>query len=153
MILHLGVIDLPYGHQAPRKGRKRRITATTKSTGDVADILEAKYHVMEIFFEEHADDVVTYLEDGLQGTIDNILMGAPLTVSAFASAESKIKDRFDQFISQREMDALGYPGIPTQAAQKGISHRFKRPRGSRVPRPSFIDTGLYLSSFRAWIEP
>ena len=153
MLLHLGVLDLPYGHQQAARRRKRRSTAGTKSTGDVAEILEAKYHVMEIFFEENADEIVSYLEASLTGAIDNVLLGAPISTSAFGYAESKIRDRFDQFISQREMDALGYPGIPTQAAQKGVSHRFKRARKTRSPRPSFIDTGLYLSSFRAWIDP
>jgi hypothetical protein len=51
----------------------------------------------------------------------------------------------------KEMDRLGYPGVPTKASLDGVSHRFKNKRGA-PGRPSFSDTGLYEDSFVAWID-
>ena len=151
MKLHLGVIDLPYA-QAPSKRRRKKISAGTQTTGDVAGWLENDYHVMEHFWALHSGEVVQALEGSLQGAIDNMIMGAPMSASAFGSAESAIEDRFKQMLSNRELDVLGFPGIPTAAAQAGVSHRRKRPSVKRGPRPSFIDTGLYQASFKAWVE-
>ena len=151
MRLHLGVIDVPYA-QAPSKRRRRKVRAGTQTTGDVAGWLEDRYHVMEHFWNLHADDVVQALEGSLQGAIDNLLMGAPMSVSAFGQAETAIEDRFKRMLAERELDVLGFPGIPTGAAQRGVSHRHKRPNVRRGPRPSFIDTGLYQASFKAWVE-
>ncbi len=139
LTLHLGVVELPYN-------KKGGLT-----TFDVANFLEARYHVMEVFYEVHKDDVATALEDGLQGTIENLMLGAPAGQNPFGTAESKIKDAFDSFITLREMEALGYPGVPTNASLKRKSARFKSGTAKRV-RPSFVDTGLYLNSFAAWVD-
>jgi hypothetical protein len=153
MILHFGVVDLPYAHTPPPQGRrKKKAAAGTQTTGDVAEILEAEYHVMEHFWNLHSADVIHDLEGSLQGALHSVLMGSPVPPSAFASAESAIEDRFKRFLSDKEMDALGFPGIPTQAALRGVSKRHKRSRARRGPRPSFIDTGLYQASFKAWVE-
>jgi hypothetical protein len=49
------------------------------------------------------------------------------------------------------MDTLGIPGVPTLAAQEGRSSRFKKGKG-KGPRKSFIDTGLYVGSFKSWVD-
>ena len=152
MILHLGVIDVPYAPQPPAKRRRKKAVAKTQTTGDVAEILENRYHVMEHFWELHSADAVQAFESSLQGEVDNLIMGAPLSASAFGSAESAIEDRFKRMLAERELDVLGFPGIPTAAAQHGVSHRMKRPYARRAARPSFIDTGLYQASFKAWVE-
>lgn len=163
MILHLGVIDLPYVEAPPASGQrsgKRRPGPhkrhakqfANKTTGDVAEILEAKYHVMEHFSEIHGEDIVDALGDSLQGAIESLLMGGPPRLDALGSATSKIEDIFKQMLSKGELDALGYPGIPTKAAERGVSHRFKRAYVRRQARPSFIDTSLYQSSFKAWTD-
>lgn len=105
---------------------------------------------MEIFYELNADQISKNLEESLAGVMENVLMGAPMPDDVFASATSKVEDSFKKFLSQKEMEKLGYRGVPTKAALMGVSHRFKKKRGA--PRPSFIDTGLYQSSFRSWIE-
>ena len=153
MTLHLGVVDIPYSEPPSpvKRGRKPKRVAAQISTGDVAGFLEAEYHVMEVFFEANAEKIVGYLEHSLAGTLEGILMGAPLGQDAFGTATSDIEERFRDFLSNKEMEALGYPGVPTQAALQGISHRFKNKRGPK-PRPSFIDTGLYQASFKAWIS-
>lgn len=149
--LHLGVADVPYG-PPPSKGKKKPPKSTGITTGDVAEILEAKYHVMRIFFEMHDEEVINYLGDGLKDALEALFSGAPISLDPFGEGCSKIEDRFKQFLSQREMERLGYPGVPTKAAIKGVNHRFRHPYASaNMRRPSFIDTGQYQASFKAWV--
>lgn len=134
--LHLGVVDYP---------REDGLTV-----GDVAGFLETKYHVMEIFYEIHQDEIAKALENSYRGALDNLLMGGPRDADPSLGASAKIETRFRQFLFMREMDSLGYPGVPTQASLDGVSHRFKSKRGP--VRPSFIDTGLYEQSFIVWMD-
>ena len=164
MKLHLGVIDLPYAYLEKKKARanKRRkkkglpplAGSPTPTTGQVARILEDKYHIMELFYEDNRNFVGKALEESLQGSLEDILMGAPVnpTPNPFAEAESEIQNRFKKFLSTREVESLGIPGVPTQAALDGRSSRFKKGKSPTGRRPSFIDTGLYQSSFKAWTE-
>lgn len=141
LTLHLGVNEVPYADKA----------GTT--TGDVAEILEAKYHPMELFFEIHQRDVVAALEDGLVGAFENMLMGAPVSQNPFGEGEAKIEQDFKTFLDMGEMEALGYPGVPTEAALKGVNHRLKHPYAkANSRRPSLVDTGAYQQNFRAWVE-
>lgn len=151
-VLHLGVVDSPY-NEAPPPGKRRRkkLAAGHVTTGDVAGFLENRYHVMEVFATLHSEDTIApALENSLAGALESVLMGAPLTLDPFGGAMSVIEDRFRQFIDSKEMDRLGYPGVPTKASIKGIRRRFK----NRLDpgRPSFQDTSLYESSVRAWVE-
>jgi hypothetical protein len=160
--LHLGVIDIPYAEpppapkrapKKPRRGRKARSRKYSNiTTGDVAEILEAKYHVMEHFFELHENEVLSVLEESLEGSLESLLMGAPASINPFGTGTAKIEDAFKKMLDTKELDGLGYPGIPTQAALMGVSHRFKQPYRRRPPRPSFIDTGEYQASFKAWVD-
>ena len=161
--IHLGVVDIIYS-EPPSAGPKRVRKASkyprphksqaakygNLTTGDVAEILEAKYHVMELYWFLHEAQIAADFEESLSGALETFLMGGPIAATGFESALSKMEDSFKQMLSQRELDMLGYPGIPTLAAQMGVSHRFKRPYAKRPPRPSFIDTGLYQASFKAW---
>lgn len=138
-VLHLGVVDVPY--------------STGQTTGDVASILEAKYGVMDHFARAHESDIAADLESSLEGELENLLLGAPRSSDPFASATSKIEHRFRKFLSKKEMDRLGVPGVPTAASLAGYSKRFKqKQKKSRGPRPSFIDTGLYQANFKAWAD-
>jgi hypothetical protein len=153
VILHFGVIDLPYSFKAPliARGKKRgKRPSGAQTTGDVAGYLENKYHVMEHFFQLHQQEIAYDLEKSLSGALDNLLMGAPPNSNPFASATDAIENRFKKFLDSREIERQGYPGIPTQAALDGVTHRMKTRRGER--RPSFIDTGLYQANFKAWVD-
>jgi hypothetical protein len=173
MFLNLGVIDLPYvaPPSAPKSRGPKPHAAHAKeygnsTTGDVAEILEGKYHIMEVFFEWNAAEVTAYLEDSTEKACRSLFAGAPSTLNPFAGGTSKIEAAFKQFLAQGEIETFGIPGVPTQAALDGVSHRFKSgvnwawevgPNGKRrkvhgVRRPSFIDTGLYQASFKAWVE-
>jgi hypothetical protein len=177
-ILHLGVIDLAYlppqptgpagkaPKRVPKKPRAKiharwRAKYANLTTGDVAEILEAKYHIFEVFYREHEQDVANDVTDSMQGAVESYLMGAPLNLNPFGSATSSIENRMKQFLANREMDALGIPGVPTEAARFGVSHRYKSGFNrvkiggkfySGVARSSFIDTGLFQASMTAWVD-
>lgn len=163
LTLHLGVIELPYveaptpqtrlpkarkGKQRPRKPPVAK--AGGQTTGDVADILERKYHVMETFYEVHEEEIADDFAQAMAGALEDLLVGAPPSAQPYAAAESALQARFKTFLESKEMDELAVDGVPTKASLRGVNHRLKIKRGG--PRPSFIDTGLYESSFVAWIE-
>ncbi len=153
MRLHFGVNDIPYLSfvlKSP-KAKKRTPTPSTKTTGDIAVILEDKYHVMETFLTMHGDQIARHLETSMQGSLESLLMGAPATQDVYGGAMSQIEADFKRFLSMKGLDGR-VPGVPTQAALRGVSHRFKHPYARRAPRPSFIDTGQYQANFRAWVE-
>lgn len=143
--LKLGVVDIPYAGAPGSKGQ------TSQTTGDVAEILEAKYGVMAYFADRHTDDIAGALTEAVEGSLENLMMGAPPSNDPFGAATGKIEQMFRKFLDDEEM--RGQPGVPTKAAQRGINHRLARPYAHENPRrPSFIDTGLYQNSFTAWIE-
>ena len=153
--IHFGVTELPYSHTdnigTTKKGKnKGRLYAST--TGDVATILENKYHILEVFWNVHLDDITKALEDGIEGAFESIMMGAPPSPDPFAEGTSKVEELFARFLSGGEMEHLGIPGVPTKASMNRRSLRFQKKRNPAGPRPSFIDTGLYESSFRCWGE-
>ena len=161
--LFLGVIDQPYtqGPIAPRRAVHRRNRRSGKeesfsapasgqaTTGDVAGYLEAKYHVHEIFFEEHKEEIGNDLAHAMAGALENLMQGAPVSDQPLKQATDWLQEGFQEFIDSKAMDALGYPGIPTAASIKGVRHR----KTTLEPgRPSFQDTGIYEASFAAWVE-
>lgn len=143
MILHLGVDDVPY------------VGNGGVTTGDVAQILEDNYGVMEVFVEDTGgiEAIAEALEKSAEEAIESILLGAPVhSVSLTAQAETDIETEFRKYLSNAWFDGL-IPGVPTQAALRGVSHRLLHPYDQNNPeRPSFIDTGLYQASFTVWVD-
>lgn len=137
--IHLGVIEEPYDN-----------SEGGSTTGDVAEILEAKYGIMSAFMERHGQQISGLIEDSLVGAMENMLLAGPGTADPLAVAESKIEHLFKEFLSTGEIEQMGIPGVPTKAALKGRSLRLKIKRGA--PRPSFIDSGKYEDTFRAWSD-
>jgi len=170
--LVFGVLDIPYANAPRAKGSKAK--SGTQTTGDVAQWLEDEYHIMEVFAAVHAQDIAHDLEHSVVGALNSILNGAPASLDVFGSATSKIEERMKNFILTGEMEKLGIPNVPTQAALNGVSHRFanamntsytmplnkktgkRRKKALKKPqrdaRVSFYDTGLYETSMKAWIE-
>lgn len=137
MKLVFGVWNVPYG-------------TDRTTTGDVAKDLEKRYGVMGHFVDMQRKMIATEVMEELLGTIGRRSRSHPMDA---------ISTRLKQAISNREFD--GIPGVPTHAAQMGISTRFKAGvnKGSRrkkakrgAPRPSFIDSGLYQGSIRVVLE-
>jgi hypothetical protein len=164
--LILGVADIPYSRRPtsrpvakPRKRNKplkQRGSAgsagSTTTTGDVAEILESKYGVMQAFADLYQPEIVSALESSVAGALESLQMGAPATINPYGSGLSTIEQDFRSMLDRRMLDGL-IPGVPTKAAERGINHRLKRPYVKSNPaRPSFLDTGTYSANFRAWIE-
>jgi hypothetical protein len=150
--LHLGVINIPYV-DAPTGAKGKRggkTAANEKTTGDIAEILEDKYSIMETFWTKHQGEIIHELESSIAGAFESLMMGAPTQADPNAAGTSKIETMFKTFLSGREMD--GAPGVPTAAAMRGVNHRFKHPYARRAPRPSFIDTSTFENSFKAWVD-
>ena len=161
--LVLGVIDIPYRdpQPAPKKIRKdgkpskarRKSAASDKTTGDVAEILEEKYGVMQHFFDAHKQDIAHEFEEAVAGALDNVLNGFPVAPNMFAPATEEIGGMMKTFLSSGEAERVGISGAPTMAALSGVNHRFKHPYAKANPRrPSFIDTDQYRASMKAWTK-
>lgn len=155
--LCLGVIALPYenaGDDAdPTKPRKRgdgssRGSPTT--TVEVATILEAKYGVMQAFYDAHKGDIEGALINSLEGALEDIFAGAPPR-DPFGEAGQDIDKAFRTFLMSGEIETMGIEGVPTKAALDRRSGRFKKKKGPER-RPSMIDTGLYEASFKSWVD-
>lgn len=155
MKLHLGVLDIPYADAASYKQVRRKkpktISTGSVTTGDVATILESKYGLMQTFYDMYAKKIATSLEKSFKDAIEAVMQGAPAGIDPYGAATSEIEDMFRQALAKREFDNL-IPGVPTEASKEGHSKRFKKPYKKRDPRPSFIDTGLFEGSMRAWID-
>jgi hypothetical protein len=167
-ILHLGVIDVLYNDndidqpiELVKNIKKRKFKKPIKqkeqkkntvvSTGFVAEILENKYHIMENFINLQMKDFTQELENALVGSFETMVRTGIAAEEPFQTACSKLEHSFKLFLSLKKLDALGIDGVPTKAAKDGISKRFKKGQGPKN-RPSFIDTGLYEASFKAWID-
>lgn len=138
--LYLGVIDIPYSNG-------------DKTTSEVAQILEDKYSIMQFFVDDvSVGAIAAALEKSAVEAIEKIILGSPAPISLSNAGEAEIETAFRLFLSQQEMDGRA-GGVPTAASLKGTNHRLKKPNAQGNPsRPSFIDSGLYENSFRAWIE-
>lgn len=151
----LGVVDIPYVNAATGK-KKAKIKAGLQTTGQIAQILEDKYGIMQHFVDAHGDEIIADLENGLGGALETLLMGGPPNDDLYAAAAAKIEERFRQFLENKEMDRMGVPGVPTLASLMNVSSRKKKTASAMLAatpaRPSFIDTSLYELSFKFWSE-
>jgi hypothetical protein len=137
MLLHLGVLDVPYSN------------ATGVTTGDVAEFIEEKYGLLEKFVEVHEADIADDLAQSVNGSIQSLVAG--VQIDPFAAATAQIETRMKRFLTSQEAEQVGLQNVPTQAALKGVNKRLKSKRGAR--RPSFIDTDLMESSYKVWTTP
>lgn len=165
LTLHLGVFEISYTDDEPvakrvaksRKGKQRprgqASGATSQNTGDVAEILEEKYHIFETFYDLHEEEIAETLADSMAGSLETLLSGGPASPNPFAAAESDIQAMFKKYLESAEIEGTATPGVPTLAALHGVSHRLKHPYAKGNPRrPSFVDSGLLEASATIWLE-
>ncbi|EKS6335783.1 hypothetical protein O8H71_000954 [Enterobacter hormaechei] len=132
----LGVVDMPYDYGD-----------TSATTHEVAEELQDRYQLFTHFFETHKKEICAEVGEALAWSlINHIQHGAPLTQGELLG---ETMQQFNIFLEQEEMAGLSVDGVPTLAALEGKNSRLKIERGER--RPSFIDGGLFKSSFVAWI--
>lgn len=156
MKLHFGVIDIAYSYR--QAGRRKKVNLST-TTGEVADRLEEKYHLFEDFYRENEAMIADELTKSLEGALEAVMSGAPVTQDPYGAATSKIEDAFKTALATNAFD-WRIPGVPTAASGRvpairlgGINHRLKHPYSQdNPPRPSFIDTGTFQSSMKVWVE-
>ena len=134
LTLHLGEVVVPYAEEG-------------KTTGDVAEILEGKYNVMQIFVDQNIRMIADCIQDNLAGAIENMYAGKELGDDIFAGAGSKIEARFREFIDLEEH------GIVTKSKLSPISGTRKKRQYRKVSgKTVFWDTGAYSRNFKAWVE-
>jgi hypothetical protein len=165
MKITFGVIDIPYSADAsPAKTAKQvqsekrnamraalGVPEVNNTTAEVGQMLEDKYHIMEHFWQAKGNAIVGEMEPALQVAFEDILSGGtPQSLdTVFLQVTGNVFTMFQNFIDLKEMDSLGYTGIPTMAAKKGVNHRLKHPYAKDNPeRPSFKDTGVFMAAFR-----
>ena len=121
---------------------------TSATTYEVAEDLQEHYQIFTHFWETHVDDIVPEVGEAVGlALINYIKYGAPMHGGELLGETMKA---FNVFLEGEEMAGLSVDGVPTQAALEGKNSRLKVERGER--RPSFIDGGLFKSSFVAWID-
>ena len=130
MRIVLGVYDVQYGQGA-------------LTTGDVAEILEKKYKILKAFEQRHRGMIA---KEAMEAILMNV---KPVSGGRYIPMDT-ITHRLKDSVAMREYD--GMKGVPTRAAQKGISSRFAKGKNNikvrgraitGVPRPSFIDSSNY----------
>ncbi len=121
--------------------------ATT--TGEVAEILEAKYDVMGVFIDAHMDKI----KDDVTGTYALFLKRYLKTGETWGGMKEfpleKIDAAFRDYLDRDEWQKI--TGRTIRAAKLGLSSR-KKDGSYQVGRPAFIDTGLYKRSFRTFLK-
>lgn len=137
-VVHLGVIDVAYTEDGK---------ATT--TGQVAEILEANYAVMQTFVDLHEGDIADALADRMAGLLET---SESTSLRGMREVDFPEVDRmFRDYLDAGEWERVT-GNAPTIAAATGYRSRKKHPTKQDQGRPSFIDTGLYRKSFRTWAD-
>lgn len=141
MKIHLGVIDQPYRNGA------------SVTTADVGRFLEARYGVLGRFFELHKDQFADDLAESVAKALENIMAGAPPGIDPFASAVQDIEQQFRLFIQFEDITETRGPGkVPTQASLDRRIKFKRRRKGMTRGSVSFVETGLWSTSFKAWVS-
>lgn len=163
--LVFGVLEVAYSDAHNPNNPKAGAT----TTGEVAEILERQYGVMQTFYDLRKGRIAEYLADGMASALQDLVSGRSTirsamrfgTGSAMYGAAQRIEHEFRAFLDANEMNkisvALAGSGILnpniSAAAAAGVNHRKKHPYAKKNrARPAFIDTGLYRSSFRALVR-
>ncbi|MDN2604303.1 hypothetical protein OB917_13105 [Klebsiella variicola] len=115
---HLGVMDIPYEDE-------------NTTTGIVAEELEARYQIMQTFFDRYGNDIAELMSKDIALSLENMFAGVPPAKDPLAESMSKVHDLFVGFLDNCEMNGL--PGVPTRRALEGISKRFKNKKRTTSP--------------------
>jgi hypothetical protein len=158
LTLHMGFLPVPYTKKYmadPWRGvrsvlaKKQSRGADSKMTAkDVADILEDKYNIIEVFAQLYEDEIMEPMINKFHDIVLKTLSGeykssTDKIIQNMRPKTREIESLFRNFLSMEEMN--GRTGIPTEAARTGKGRRTRR------SGPSFVDTGIYRAAFRAWI--
>lgn len=160
MNLKFGFTNIPYRESflySPKPVRIWRARAAVrgygrgKTTSQVADELERKYHIVETFRQARSKEINQIVEKAASRAIRRAPFKKTPEITYTQKDCKAIQDMFRTFLLQREMDGR-VPGVPTQRSLRGVSHKEINPFARRASRPSFIDTGTYMDAFRVTSE-
>lgn len=153
--LSFGVVDQAYSDAG----------SSTATTGEVAEHLEKKYAVMATFYELYQDKIAQWMADAVQDELDDVIAGGHRKNYPFAAADAKIEEAFRLFLDGNEMAhlvaglsegesaAFNWKNTFDGAGKNGANKRKKAGKNqNNAARPAFVDTGLYRTSFRSWVE-
>ena len=133
-----------------------------KTTGEVAEILEKRFGVMETFYVARQEQIGNMLAESVVNAIETLVTTGRHVNPTFGGAQ-KIEAEFRAFLDKNEMAKLvaglsegeraALSGTFDGAGKSGVSHRKKHPYAAKnKSRPAFVDTGLFRSAFRAWLS-
>ena len=139
MKLNLGVLDVAYSQDG-------QIT----TTGFVAEILEGNYHVMQVFFELHGEEIADSVAAELMGAMETSKINGQMNLRELVVPE--IHALFAEYLETGEYVATS--GVTVEAAENGYRSSHKSvTANNKGPRAAFIDTHLYKDSMEGWITP
>jgi hypothetical protein len=157
--LHMGFINTPYTNEtstAPMRSSKleerrkrKRGFSRTMTAEKLANILENKYNIVTVFNEVHEEDIKKLIENGFKEVAEHMIATRKTGETTHQMKNlmkpytTQIERMFRNFLDNEEMNGL-VEGVPTAVSVTG--------RRGRRPGPSFIRTGIYKASFRAWVE-
>jgi hypothetical protein len=125
MKLHLGVSDFPHP------------VTPGKTTGDVAQHLEDRYQLFSAFVDRRAGKIGDIVAEQMGRSISAMVHGRPTKigppgrVSLVEPAQAALDEVGRLFKSDILADSYrDLAGVPTLAAQLGIRHDLKNPRGT-----------------------
>lgn len=147
VVIHMGFINTPYTKQAmsapmttarEHEKKSRRHYTKTRTAENIANILEDKYGVLDLFTSMYEEEIAGAITEKVADfAIQSLSSKGKLASDRMAQyvkpSSSKIEKMFRGFLDK------GETGIVTAASM----HRSK---------PSFIDTGVYRASFRVWAD-
>ncbi|VTN19569.1 Uncharacterised protein [Klebsiella pneumoniae] len=76
---HLGVMDIPYEDE-------------NTTTGSVAEELEARYQIMQTFFDRYGNDIADLMSKDIALSLENMFAGVPPAKDPLAESMSKVHD-------------------------------------------------------------
>lgn len=136
MKINFGVFNIPY---AENPG---------KDTGRVALELEKEYGIFQHYAARYAREINDAMAPGIAQYLASTLnYGGDMT--GFSAGNRTALMLFRRFIQMKMMDGL-VPGVPTLASLHDSRRKFAGE--SPGTRPSFVETGLYISSVVVWEE-
>jgi hypothetical protein len=164
--LHFGFINTPYTRatiarpftsaKLKERGKLKRGSSKAMTAVKVAGILEAKYNVVEMFNEIYEEEISNILHEGFKEVAERIITerGGQTRSSMknlMKPATRQIENMFRQFLDHEEMNGM-IEGVPTDAAKGGKLHGRGKVTRRGIQRASFVNTGIYKASFRAWVK-
>jgi len=141
-----------------------------ETTYTVGKKLEETYGIFSMFSNYRKDFIANALAEDAADGIAALIKGDTVDVGkVFAKSSENITDKLHEFITQQQVEEVasryGEYGIPTQAALQGKTLRTVNGRNIKKPkkgqkfkeyygarRPSFMYSGLFEHSLKAWIE-